>query len=208
MNPKKYWAIDPGPAICGVSLLSHTGSIEMCFDEKSGDVFRRIMDISSGFSTIEVSIEDIVPYSKMPLRMNQHVIETCKLIGELTYRFRNEKSVVAVNLVPRFRVKQWIFDSFPDVVLPRIEKKMLGLDRRNVAKGKRGLRRSDGELRAPSFVFVDDRIVIAGLKKLHNIANPKPGKPNILGLKSTDHAWQSLAVNSYNFSCKIGEKTP
>lgn len=187
---KIIWAIDPGNLICGVVQL--TGStIGHCFNEKSCSVYRRILSLSKGQS-IEIVIEDIKPYS---LRLTPQVIDTCKIIGELTYRFKVCKQVNSVNLVARNSVKKWIFDTCPDIVLPRIEKKMSALHTRKVAKGMKGLIKSDGEMRSPSFHYIDDRSVIAALKSIFSIPTPKPGKPNIFGL--VDHSWQALAAGAY-----------
>lgn len=187
---KIIWGIDPGSSICGVSQL-RGGSIGICFNEVPERVYERILRLSDG-SPFNIVIEDIYPYS---LRLTPAVIDTCKLIGELTYRF----GLVAksVTLVPRNSVKKWIFDTFPEVCTPRIEKKMLLLHARKLKQGKRGLMKKDGEMYTPSFQYVDDRIVIAAMKSIHNIPTPKPGKPNIYGLKSTSHAWQALAVCSF-----------
>jgi len=187
---KIIWAIDPGNLICGVCQL--TGStIGHCFNEKSVSVYRRILSLSEGKSIVIV-IEDIKPYS---LRLTPQVIDTCKIIGELTYRFNHCKQVESVNLVARNSVKKWIFDTCPDVVLPRIEKKMAALHSRKIAKGMKGLIKADGEMRTPSFHYVDDRSVIAAIKSIFNIPTPKPGKPNIYGL--VDHNWQALATGAY-----------
>ena len=188
---KIIWAIDPGNLICGVCQL--TGSaIGHCFNEKSVSVYRRILSLSEGKS-IEIVIEDIKPYS---LRLTPQVIDTCKIIGELTYRFNMCKQVTSVNLVARNSVKKWIFDTCPDVVIPRIEKKMMALHTRKIAKGMKGLIKADGEMRIASFHFVDDRSVIAALKSIYNIPTPKPGKQNIFGL--VDHSWQALAAGAYH----------
>lgn len=189
MTPSKtmIWGIDPGNEVCGVSQLLD-GRIGFCFNEPSGSVYRKIVSLSDG-QPFHVVIEDVYPYS---MRLTPEIIATCKVIGELSYRFSVCKLAKSVNLEPRNSVKKWIFDTVPDVVLPRIEKKMAALHIRKVAKGLRGLIKQDGEMRAASFHFVDDRTVIAALKSIYNIPTPKPGKPNIYGL--VDHSWQALAV--------------
>ena len=79
---KIIWGIDPGSAVCGVCEL-RSGVIGNCFECEPREVYKRIMALS-GANSITVVIEDIFPYS---LRLTPAVIDTCKLIGELTYRF-------------------------------------------------------------------------------------------------------------------------
>lgn len=187
---KNIWGIDPGNLICGVAQLLD-GQIGYCFNEKSVSVYRTILKLSKG-EPITIVIEDIKPYS---LRLTPQVIDTCKIIGELAYRFNTCKTVISVNLVARNSVKKWIFDTCPDVCNLRIEKKMNTIHRNKIKQGKKGLIKADGEMRQASFHFVDDRTVIAALKSIFNIPTPKPGKPNIFGL--VDHSWQALAVAGF-----------
>jgi len=103
-------------------------------------------------------------------------------------------------------VRKWVFDAFPDVCMPAIDKRIAYLDeygkRKNeelrVGGKKQKYRRyitKSGELRKASFHYVDDRIIIAAMKKLWNIPEPKPFKSNIYGLK--EDSWQALALASY-----------
>ena len=188
---KIIWGIDPGSSTCGIVGLN-SGLIGDCFECEPNEVYHRILTLS-GANTFTVVIEDIFPFS---MRLTPQVIETCKIIGELTFRFK-ECMHAEVHLVARNTIKKWIFDTVPEECIPRIEKKILYKHTRNLAKGLKGLTKIDGEMRQPSFQWVDDRIVIAALKCMHNIPTPKPGKSNIYGLKSTSHAWQSLAVCSF-----------
>jgi hypothetical protein len=189
---KIIWGIDPGSAVCGICEL-RSGLIGHCFECEPKDVYNRIMSLS-GASEIIVVIEDIFPYS---LRLTPAVIDTCKLIGELTYRFKQNTQVEILSLVARNTIKNWVFDTVPEECIPRINKKILLKNNRNIRDGKKSLVKKDGEMRQPSFQWVDDRIVIAAMKSIHNIPTPKPGKPNIYGLKSTSHSWQALAVASF-----------
>ena len=189
---KIIWGIDPGSAVCGVSRLN-SGLIGTCFECEPKDVYNRIISLSEG-SEVIVVIEDIFPYS---LRLTPAVIDTCKLIGELTYRFNANTQVEALALVARNTIKNWIFDTVPEECIPRINKKILLKHNRNIRDNKKGLVKKDGEMRQPSFQWVDDRIVIAALKSIHKIETPKPGKKNVYGLSSTSHAWQALAVCTY-----------
>jgi hypothetical protein len=103
-------------------------------------------------------------------------------------------------------VRKWVFDAYPDICIPAIDKKIAYLDqygaRKNEelkAEGKKPKYRryitKSGELRKASFNYVDDRIIISVMKKLWKIPEPKPFKPNIYGLK--DDSWQALALASY-----------
>ncbi len=189
LSPAKpmIWGIDPGNEVCGVAQLLDK-RIGHCFNEPSGSVYDRILSLSGGES-FTVVIEDVYPYS---MRLTPQIIATCKVIGELGFRFSTCPSVQSVIFTPRNSVKKWIFDTVPDVVLPRIDKKMASLHARKLKLGLKGLVKKDGEMRTPSFHFVDDRTVIAALKSIYGIPTPKPGKPNIYGL--VDHSWQALAV--------------
>lgn len=191
ITPARVIGIDPGSDVSGICSIEDT-TILHASNTPNTEVFDKIKELCGGLSATIV-IEDIFPYFSM--RMTPQIIDTCKLIGELTYRFNTCGRVQSVHLVARSSVKKWIFDSCPEVVLPRIEKKMITTDRRMVSKGGKGLRRLDGEMRAASFNYVDDRTVIAALKHLYGIPTPKPGKSNIYGLK--DHSWQALACAAW-----------
>jgi hypothetical protein len=195
---KIIWGIDPGSSTCGIVRLN-SGLIGNCLECEPEKVYNQILRLSDGSQFIVV-IEDIFPYS---MRLTPAVIDTCKLIGELTYRFNTCFQVGSVHLVARNSVKKWIFDTCPDVCNLRIAKKILDKHNRNLKQGKKGLIKLDGEMRQPSFHWVDDRIVIAALKSIYNIPTPKPGKPNIFGLK--DHSWQALSVAAWQ--AHIGKNT-
>lgn len=179
--------IDPGSTISGICVLEGK-EIIFAANLNNREIFHHV-NTYQGIDKCIIAIEDIMPYIG---RLSPHTIDTCKFIGELTFRFLRAHFVDDLKLVPRNSVKKWIFDSCPDICLPRIIKKMIAIDKRKVKQGKKGLRKLDGEMRLPSFHYVDDRIVIAALKELYSIPTPKPGKPNIYGLK--EHSWQALAV--------------
>jgi hypothetical protein len=197
------WAIDPGNLICGMAQLNSDGSIGVCFDEETGSVYRRILSLC-GDNPFKIAIEDVYPYS---MRLTPEIIDTCKVIGELAYRFRKCKQCELLSLVPRNTIKKWIFDTFPEVCIPRIEKKMALLHARKVREGKRGLMKKDGTMFLPSFQYVDDRIVKESIKTLFNIPTPKPGKPSILGITRDAHAWQALAVAAFFISNNDNKKS-
>lgn len=183
-----FVGIDPGSSKSGVCLVKGSNILSASV-EKNEKLVAKIKELLCG-NAATVIIEDIYPYS-VPLK--PEIIDTCKFIGEISYRFRHIKGV-HVEFIPRNTVKKWTFDSFPEVAIPRIEKKIAYLDAYRIKKGKKGLRTKTGELRKPSFQFVDDRIIIASLKELYSIPDPKPGKSNLYGLKA--HSWQALAAVS------------
>ena len=131
-----------------------------------------------------VVIEDIRPYS---LRLTPQVVETCKFIGEAVYRLRIEAGA-DVELVSRFEVKRWVFETFPHICSPFIKKKIEKKDQRT----------SSGEYRTPSFVYVDDKIVMEAMKFYYKIPQPPPGSGYMYGLKN--HSWQALALASLHQS--------
>lgn len=121
-------------------------------------------------------------------------IETAKFIGELKYRLKNEL-YVDFELIPRFSVKKWVFNSFGELIIDKITKKIEYLDSQGERLGrKRYRRKTDGGLYKPTLHYVDDRIVISAMKEYWNIKTPKPGKSNEFGLKS--HSWQALALGT------------
>lgn len=192
MNSGIVIGIDPGSSQSGICLLKDSNIVSACI-AANDEVFAKIKELVAGNPAVIV-IEDVYPYSTT---LKPEIITTCKFIGEISYRLRQLR-LVNVEFVPRNSVKKWIFDTFPSVCLPKIGKKISYLDGYRISKGKRGLRTKTGELRKPSFQFVDDRIVISSLKELYSIPDPKPGKSNLYGLKA--HSWQALAVAAYHLS--------
>jgi hypothetical protein len=172
--------VDPGDRQSGIVLLEN-GKIAYADNCDNEYVFTVIFGANiQKNSNIKIICEDIRPYS---LKLSPQIIETCKYIGEIRYRLKQAK--IDVQFVPRNEVKKWVFDTFPDVCIPRIEQKI----------AKKGKLNANGEPRKPSFVWVDDRIIQAAMMKMWGIEKPKPGKKNPLGLKS--HSYQALAIVSY-----------
>jgi hypothetical protein len=101
-----------------------------------------------------------------------------------------------IEMVSRFQVKKWCFDSFPDVCLPLIDAKIA----KGVLKGKY-INKSTGENRPASFHFVDDRIVRQSMTKLWKLEAGKQGRKSPFGLKS--HSFQALAVASFLLHTKM-----
>lgn len=178
--------VDPGSGVSGLCLIKNN-KISSASIEKNGDVVPKIKELISG-DQATIVIEDVYPYST---QLKPQIISTCKFIGELSYRLSVEENLT-VGFVPRNSVKKWIFDTFPDICLPRIDAKISYRHGWLESKGRRGLRTKSGDLRKASFQFVDDRIVIAAVKQYLGIPTPKPGKPNQYGLSG--HSWQALAA--------------
>lgn len=170
-------AVDPGPEVSGMVVLRE-GRIVKAEIVANGLLFN-IMLLNAGGLPLMVLMEDVRPYG---VRLRQELINTCKWIGQWQYRL--EKAKIAYKLIPRSAVQIWVFRNLPDLVVPRIEKKIRRLDKRN----------KDGELCKPKFVYVDDGIVKAAMKQHWSIPAPKPGHSAMYGLKT--HSWQALGVAS------------
>jgi hypothetical protein len=78
------------------------------------------------------------------------------------------------------------------------------LDSYGERTGKRRYVNQGGTIRKASFHWVDDRVVIAVMKKFWNIPTPKPGKKNIYGF--SEDSWQALACGTY-FLDKLTSET-
>jgi hypothetical protein len=189
MTGKTIIAIDAGDKISGVAIVS-SGKIIIGYNEPNENVIPKIQSFlcSERPKCPFLIIEDIRPYS---LQLNPQVIETCKFIGELKYRAKVELNI-EYDLKSRNEVKQWVYDNHTDLCNPRIEEKIMKMHIRKERDGKKGLRNANGEMRKPSFAFVDDRIIVAAMKEQWGIPTPKPGKTSMYGLST--HSWQALAL--------------
>lgn len=165
--------MDPGNESSGLCILD-SDMIKGAFNVSNENIFGKIQNYLI-HPNCTIALEDIRPYS---LRLTPQVISTAKFIGEAVYRLKINAGCNLV-LVARNEVKKWVFDTFPEVCIPLIEKKIL----------KRG------QDRKPSFVYVDDKMVTESMKVLFNIMKPKPGSGYEYGLQS--HSWQALAVAAY-----------
>ena len=133
----------------------------------------------------KVVFEDIKPYS---IRLGQQTVDTIKYIGQIQYRL-NEAGIDN-EAVFRWQVKKWVYDTFQKICEERILLKIQ----------QRGLIDKYGNDRKTSFVFVDDRIVIAAMKIRWDIKTPLPGRKSLHGLSK--HSWQALAVGTYYIDSK------
>ena len=180
MNNQRIIGVDPGSEGCGMVVLDN-GYIKAAFNLTNEQFYRKVTNYLLHPNCIVV-IEDIRPYS---VRLTMQVIDTSKFIGEAVYRLKMEAGANVV-LVTRSQVKMWCFNTFPDVCLPIIEKKI----------SKKGyITASTGEARKPSFVFVDDNVVTKCMQDLYKIPLPKAGKGYLYGL--IKHSWQALSVASF-----------
>lgn len=171
-------AIDSGSSQSGVVVIKGL-KIAYAANLENKEVLKLVKATKMEDRDTVVLVEDIKPYS---VSLTQSTIDTCKFIGQIC--FFMEAGRVKHELITRHQVKLWVFNQFPTVVLERVCKKIEYKNKRN----------NDGKLRRPSYVYVDDRIVIAAMKDLWKIPTPKPGKKNELGLSA--HSWQALAVAS------------
>ena len=186
-------AVDPGDKESGLIVLQY-GEIVKAGNYANDLLFNIMLECETKVPLL-VLIEDIAPYA---VDLRQSTIDTIKCIGMLEYRLKTAK--IDYQLVPRWRVKEWVFNSFPEIAIPRIEEKI----KRNGAweacdiKTKEEIRVTrSGERwrsRKASNIFVDDRIVVACMKKHWEIPTPKPGQLSKYGLGT--HSWQALAVAS------------
>lgn len=187
---KRIIGIDPGNT-CGMVVLDDT-EIVAVFNIISFNLYSKITKYLL-HNNCEIVMEDIRPYST-PL--TPQIIDTAKFIGEACYRLQDALGK-PVNLMPRSDVKKWVYDSFPEICAPFIQKKMMKkvFDACDVSSRKDTRVYGDGELWKPkkgSFVYVDDKIVTEAMKSHYKIPMPPPGSGYQYGLK--DDAWQALAV--------------
>lgn len=113
------------------------------------------------------------------------------------YRLRNEAGA-NVELISRNEVKKWVFDTFPEVSLPLVNKRMDKKIFMACAVKTQEVVFVDNNGRPKkkaSFVYINDKCVTEAMKFLYKIPEPKAGKGYQFGLK--DHSWQALAVASF-----------
>jgi hypothetical protein len=173
----KIICLDPGIRTCGLVEFidgNITGAANFCPE----DAMRYILQEAND-GPLLVIYEDIQYFS---VRLGQHVIDTAKLIGKFEYRMT--EAGIKYDSVKRWQVKKWVYDTYLDIAQPRIEKK--------IESGR--ITKENGEFVKSKFVFVDDRIVCAAMRKHWKIPTPKPGQESMYGLSK--HSWQALAIFS------------
>jgi hypothetical protein len=155
-------------------------------------VFQKIRELLE-YREYIIIIEDVRAYGS---RLSPELLLTAKYIGELEYCLK--QAGIAFKLIPRFEVKMWAYDTFPEVVLPRVAKKIALEDRRRAKKDLKRLRTRAGDLYKGNFVWVDDRMIQAAMAEHWQIKKPRPGQLTDFGLKS--HSWQALALGTYSLT--------
>jgi hypothetical protein len=194
---KRIIGVDPGSDSCGVTILDE-GKISMAVNATIPE-FWDIASKNANNDNVIFVIEDIKPYS---VQLMPQIISTCKFIGEAVYRLKYLMGA-KVQLITRYEVKKWVFDSFKSVCEPLVDKKILKKAFRScdISTKEEVLMSSDGSRwkgRKASFVYVDDKIVMQAMKHLYNIPMPPPGSGYEYGLK--DDSWQALAVASFYYA--------
>lgn len=94
-------------------------------------------------------------------------------------------------LYPRWEVKSWIFNKYPELCTELIINKI-------EAAAKRKEKTSAGEIiarRNPSFIYVDDNIVARAIRIYWRLEKPKVGDKAPFGLKT--HSYQALAIATF-----------
>jgi len=179
-------AVDPGPEVSGLVVLRY-GQIAKAGNLQNADVLFNIMLELDTKIPLFVLIEDVAAYGA---RLSGDLIETCKWIGKLQYWLESRN--IAYRLIFRSTVKKWVYDTYPDISIPRVEKEIICRDHR----------RKDGAYCKPSAKYVNDRIVEAAMRYAWDIKKPKPGQSNQYGLR--EHSYQALALGC----CFLDMKTP
>lgn len=184
IEKKKYVvvAIDPGESKSGI-VTYIDGIIEGKPTTLNEEVIPMIREYLGAEYKLRVVVEDVRAYSG---QMTPNTVETIKFIGELRYRLKAAR--IAHKMPTRSNVRKWVFNTFPEQVLPLIMAKI----------AKKGHINKDGQLRKASFVYVDDRIVIEAMRERFSLPASKGRKGNML--KISTHAWQSLALLEYFIS--------
>lgn len=180
--------IDPGSESSGIVTfdLIDKWKLTSGSNEKNSDLFLLIDKYTLIDSDVRLFVvyEDIRPFTS---RFTMDTINTCKVIGMLEYVLNQRR--VPFKSITRNEVKNFVFNKYPDVVIPQIVKKI---------EKKGGVSKAGKPLK-PSFQYVDDRIVHSAMKVEYGMDNQKRGKPNIYGIKT--HAWQALgAATAYILS--------
>lgn len=178
LNRTVVIGVDVGNLQSGlVALLD--GEIDHVNVIPNRDVFEVINGYNVKYERVMAIVEDMKPYAGT---LSQQAIDTCKFIGVLNWRLDEHK--LQYKMMNRSEVRKWVYDLYPDDVLPMV----------NYRIEQRNAKNNDGKNRKPSFVYVNDGIVLKIMKKLWEIETPPPGKGYLHGLKT--HTWSALALAS------------
>jgi len=172
-------AIDSGDKQSGVVIIIDN-QISYAATSPNEEIVDMIKQYIGVRYRLRVIVEDIRPYS---LKLSMNVIETCKWIGELRYRLKSAR--IAAKYIGRSEVKAWVYNKFPEIVEPMIRSKI----------NKKGLVNKDGGERKSSFIWVDDKIIVAAMRSYWELQPSIRGKKNEYGLAS--HSFQALGLATY-----------
>lgn len=177
--------IDPGETHSGVAIVEN-GAIQKGINISNILLIDFILSLQKSEFYFLVIIEDMRPYN---MRISDNVINTIKFIGQIEWRL----SSLGVNfkLFPRWEIKQWVFQKYPDMAKEEVCKKIEYLAS-TMEKKNGGIR---VPRRKPSFVYINDRIVERAIKMWWGIKKPKVGQSSPFGLKT--HSWQGLAMITF-----------
>ena len=142
-----------------------------------------VIDKIQAFVGVHVVVEDIAPYTG---QLSPYLIQTIKYLGELEYRLK--AAGISYNLLPRSAVKEWCYNQYKEIVEPLIGLKMT---KRANKDGGSALYKKNGELKRPSFVWMDDKIIVACMREEWSVPAISSRRQKY-GLK--DHSWQALAL--------------
>jgi len=193
---KKIIGIDPGSEKSGVVVLEN-GAIKETYEAMPNESVVEFLLLSDNLSDMKVIIEDVRAYN---MRISGDIIETVKFIGWLTgtktVKGKLSELGIKYELIPRYQVKEWIFLQFRTMAEPEIIKIIARNQARNEKKAIEAGEEYKKRNLAPTFIYVEDRIVANAMRKWWDIKKPsRPGQKSPYGLKT--HSWQSLALCSY-----------
>lgn len=181
--------LDAGSKRSGIVVISNN-SIREGYNMDNDQVFDFILNESKMCDTINVVIEDVRPYN---MRITDGIIATIKFLGEIEYRLKS--AAIEFELIPRWEVKKWVFESFNEMVLQEISKNIIRHDAREKKKCDDRGKEYVPKQRSATFVYVDDRIVQKAMRIHWNIVKVSGfAQKAMYNLK--DHSWQALAVVS------------
>lgn len=202
VQSKKYKyiiAVDPGSLTSGVVTIVD-GIIKEAIDALPNEevylYILRSLPVNRHQGNAIALIEDIKPYS---VKLSQQTIDTAKFIGELRYCLQGHP--LPYKEIPRSAIKEWINLQYRHIVRRLLDKKVeyrSTMNDRLVLEGKiekNNLVKKDGDLKAATYVWIDDRMVSAAMRAQWDIKKPKPGHKSELGLKN--HSFQALALATY-----------
>ena len=177
--------VDPGETHSGVAIVEN-GAIQKGINISNFLLIDFISSLKNSCDSFLVIIEDMRPYN---MRISDNVINTIKFIGQIEWRLSSMG--IEFRLFPRWEIKQWVFERYPEMAKEEVVKKIEYL--------AATMERKNGGIpvprRRPSFVYINDRIVEKAIKMWWSIKKPKVGQSTPFGLKT--HSWQGLAMITF-----------